>query len=257
MNAYVQEWIWRFSRATGVAKYVFLAIGRRTKRTPKGEFETGPLPVDVIAGDTGLVDSTVRKHVKDLADAHGELDIVRDSRRGEAYRYRLRRQLRIPLDADSPSAHRRLTAVTPPNLGDDDTAESRRCDRLDTAVTAPKLGGDAPGVPFSSNEEVRTEVPTTSKEQEVADFLDWFHRTYREQRGIPYHVKPAAAEAVTRRLLADRSVARLQAMAVLMFDAVRDAFITTSDYSLFVLEHKATYLESIVVVNERDREAVG
>lgn len=107
-----------------------------------------------------------------------------------------------------------------------------------------------------------TEVPTTTAGEAAADFsnqtrefFEWFCGTYIEKRGFPYRVKRDAALAVIRELLRDRTVERLQAMALLMFDAVHDSFITASDYSLFVLQHKATYLEGIVVRNEPKREA--
>lgn len=251
MNAYVQEWIWRFSRATGVAKYVFLAIGRRTKRNAKGEFETGPLPVDIIANDTGMVDSTVRKHLKALCDGHGEIDIVKDSRRGEVYRYRLRRQLRIPLDADSPAtSHRRDSAASPPNSGDGVTAELRRSQRFDSAATAPNGGGVSGDVSFSS--EVRTEVLSTSTtyEREAADFLEWFCATYLTTRGFPYRVKREAAIAVVRELMTGRTVERLKAMALVLWSDTVDPWLNDAarpnDRGIFALRHKATYLELLV-----------
>jgi len=62
-------------------------------------------------------------------------------------------------------------------------------------------------------------------------------------------VKRDVALQVTRELLHERTVDRLQVMALWMFAAERDAWITGSDYSLFVLQHKATYLENVVVAN--------
>lgn len=264
MNAYVQEWIWRFSRATGVAKYIFLAIGRRTKRTAKGEFETGPLPVDVLASDTGLVDSTVRKHVKALTDQYGEIDIVRDSRRGETYRYRLRRQLSIPLDADPAASHRRMAAVSPPNGGGEstagpspnrggDTAESRRSQRRVAAVSSPNLGGGV-STPVLSSEHVRTEVLTSSEvptqvqpaaRAAAEDFLRWWTATFPICNEGAKSTPDADDLDIAVGLLAHRDADRLKAMAHVMWvvDEREDSFIAGSDRSLRVLRHKADWLD--------------
>jgi len=40
MSNYAQEWVWRYSNARGIAKYVFLAIARRIFRN--GATETPP-----------------------------------------------------------------------------------------------------------------------------------------------------------------------------------------------------------------------
>lgn len=110
-------------------------------------------------------------------------------------------------------------------------------------------GRRAGGVLFS--EVHRTVVPTTSREEEAEGFLAWFCEEFRARRHHRYAVKRPAALAVIRAMLADRSVDRLQAMAVLMFEAERDQFIVTSDYGLWVLEHKQTYLEGLAIENER------
>jgi len=108
-------------------------------------------------------------------------------------------------------------------------------------------GRRAGGVLFS---EVRiTEVPTTT-DGAAADFLDWFSATFQAKRGYPYRVKREAALVVIHDLLRDRSVRRLEAMALWMFAAERDEWIVRSDYSLFVLQHKASYLEGVVVQND-------
>jgi hypothetical protein len=94
------------------------------------------------------------------------------------------------------------------------------------------------------------EVAPSSDEKAASDFVDWFRAEYRRARGVDYQVKADAAERVARELLNGRTVDRLQAMARLMFEAERDRFIRDSDYSLFVLRHKASYLEGIIVADE-------
>lgn len=261
---YVMEWIWRHSTAKGVVQHVLLRIGRGMRWTPSG-FETGPLPTQEIARDTGLADSTVRKQLEALGASDGDIEIVRSNRRGETYRYRLRREQLLPLTDLQPSVHSRMAAVTaPPRSGESppdgggDSADWQRSDRRVVAVPVPDSGGVSGDVSFSS--EVRTDVrstTTTYEDQAAVDFLTWFGAAYAAKRGYPYVVKRSAALAVIIELQRDRSDERLQAMATLMLDAVHDTFIRASDYSLFVLQHKATYLEGIAVKNERQREAVG
>lgn len=254
---YVMEWIWRHSQATGPLRYILLRIGRVMKWTPYG-FETGPLPIEEIARDVDMVDSTVRQHIKALGALDGDLEIVRSRRRGETYRYRLRREQRLPLPDIQPATHRRMAAVSPPESDGEpppefsgDTAEIQRSERRNSAVSAPAVGGGVSGDTFFS-EVVRTSVPTTSLEdQAAAGFLEWFCATYQIKLGCAYEVKREPALRVIGELLHGRSVERLQSMARVMFDAERDTFITDSDYSIYVLKHKATYIERVVVINER------
>jgi hypothetical protein len=236
MNAYVQEWIWRYSRAKGLAKYVFLAIGRKTQRTKGGDFETGLLPTEAIAEATGLVESTVRKSIKELEGRHGEIDIIKGKRRGESYRFRLRRQMSIPLDASPAQSHRRLAAVSPPLNGADVTAVSRRSDRCDAAVTAPTGGGVSADAPFSS-EEVRTEVH--HHDDAIALHAWWLASFPQHRDGTPTAVTlgeflPVALELLRLPL----TVEQIQAMSVCMW-AVRDVrvhrWIPTTDYGIRVL----------------------
>jgi hypothetical protein len=269
---YVHEWVWRHSKANGTVRYVLLRIARAMRWTPDG-FETPPLPVQDIADDTGLVDSTVRRHLEELGAEHGDLEIVRGTRRGETYRYRLRREQLLPLADLRPAPDRRQSALRPPTIGGEnppppppttsgDTADPERSDRRPSAVTPPAIGADqAGGVLFSRSVQVPSttpteEVPVPTEEGAAAGFVAWFAAEYLVRRGVPYRVDRVKAEAVARELLRDHPRRRLEAMAVLMFDAVRDSFIVGSDYSLFVLQHKATYLASIAVRNER-QEATG
>lgn len=254
MNPYVQEWIWVYSKAKGVAKYVLLAIGRKIEATKRG-FETEPLPLEEIAQDTGLADSTVREHIKHLSGPTGELEVVKAPRRGEVHRYKLRRELQLPLIDMAPArVRRRLAAVTSPvsggevdslspPVGGGVTADSQR---RGSAFSSPLGGGAVSGDAMSL--EVRTEVPTSKEQEAVADFILWFQVEFQSRRKYEYRIRDrAAVEEKVAWLLATIPVDRLKAMAILMFEAERDSFILDSDYSLHVLHHKATYLEGIAM----------
>ena len=156
MNPYVQEWIWVYSKARGVAKYVLLAIGRRIEATKRG-FETNPLPVEDIAQDTGLADSTVREHIKTLSAPTGELEVVRGQRRGEVNRYKLRRELQLPLiDMQPARVRRRLAAVTAPDSGGETLADSTPISGGDSAEPQRRESAVVGDVSFSS--EVRSNL---------------------------------------------------------------------------------------------------
>jgi hypothetical protein len=265
---YVAEWIWRHSKATGIARYVLLRIGRVMRWTSAG-FETPPVPVEEIARDTHLADSTVRKHLAALGAGDGDLEIVMSTRRGEAYRYRLRREQRLPLPDLAPApSHRRMAAVTPPGIGDGsppngggDTAEWRRSHRYDAAVTPPNGGGDSAGDPFSF-EVVRTEVlvpSTTTKEtaeaaadlaDDVREFLTWWRAAYPlYNRGARTSVDVERDWLIVATLRAVRTLFRLQEMAIVLWlvDVREEPWIADSDRGLRVLRHKADWLDRRVV----------
>jgi hypothetical protein len=264
VNAYVQEWFWRYAKARGIAKFVLLAIGRRMQ-FKGGVFETPPLPLDTIVDDTGLVDSTVREHMKVLGAASGELEVVRGARRGEVHRYRLRREVQLPLmDAAPPAVQRRLTAVAPPPLGDEDveiappiyggdSAETRRPQRRQSAVTSPADGGAQAGGVLSS-QDVRTEVPTSSQAEAAAGFIAWFLAEYPMHRnGVRWRIQSLVkTEAAVRELLNGRSIERAQAMAVAMWHDTAEPWLNRqdNDRGIIALVHKSTYLEGVVVAQQ-------
>lgn len=181
MSTYAQEWVWRHSRATGIVKYVFLAIARRVL---KSRVETAPTTVASLAEITGLGESTVRKSIQALKQ-NGEIDVLAAGRRGTVHKYRLVRELKLPLiDVDGPSddgsplprstdtplsrsgdeasprdGHRSDVAVSalphstespPPESGVSATRE--RCERYDVAVSA--LAGS--GAVRTDSSQVRT-----------------------------------------------------------------------------------------------------
>lgn len=120
-----------------------------------------------------------------------------------------------------------------------------------SAKIAGLRGENAGGVlSLSSSTNNTCSTTTTPEEVEVGveEFLDWFLVEYPKHRnGVLYQVNLSAAEKLVRSLLRGRSVSRLKAMAVRMWQEPTDPFILDSDYSLYVLQHCATRLETAVV----------
>lgn len=255
-SGYVQEWIWSYSGAKKLVRYVLLAIGRWARRRPSGEYETRPLSVDELKDSTDLGESTIYKAIEELSGPLGELDVIRTAQPGNVRRFRLRRQLSLLMDVDEPTRHRSRVRESPvPRTGDSGTAYGSE----PYGVPVPPVPGTGDvSAEAMSSEGVRTEVPTTSLEEQAAEgFLDWFAETFRQKRRCVYSVKRGLALAAIRQMLAERDlptldarVRRLQVMALWMFAAERDRWIISSDYSIFVLQHKATYLEGVVVAND-------
>lgn len=264
---YAQEWVWRFSKATGIPKYVFLAISRHFKRTQTGEFLTPSLPVEDIVASTGMSDATVRRSIETLEQRpDGEIEVVRSGRRGTVNRYRLRRELKLPLMDIDPSAQRSNGPMTPLTESDApplrlniDTAQADLCDRAVRPVASVTETGAEPKDPFFS-EVVRTEVPTTTKE--AADtFLGWFVAEYPKHRGgVQCHVaNRLKAMQVVRELLDGRGLARVQAMAIAMWQDTAEPWLNNArnDRSVYSLLTKATYLEQVVVAQQPKPDSRG
>lgn len=249
LGVYVHEWIWRFSQARGDAKFIFLYIGRFITRSKTGEWETPDPPTfEDIKDATDKSPSTIARSLKQLESA-GDLEVVRG--RGVVPKYRLRRQLDLLMDLrpPRPPSRGRLTHVT--QTGVTTVTETAPSSQADGPLQSAGRGFGAVATAADvSSEVVRIEVPTTTEERAAAGFLDWFECTYREKRGNPHLVKRAAALDAVGRLLRNYPVEQLRTMARWMFAAERDEFIVGSDYSIFVLQHKAMYLADIVKRNK-------
>jgi DNA-binding transcriptional ArsR family regulator len=251
---YVMEWIWRHSKAEGSARFILLWLGRFMRWTPDG-FESSPVAMKDLAHDVKMVDSTVRAHIRELGALDGDLEIVKSRRRGETYRYRLRREQRLPLADIAPAAHRRMAAVTPPINGGDsapinggDSADYQRSERRLAAVTAPNVGGDVCVDPFSSSEVVRTEEDNNNHHHpRTKDFDVWWWESFPiYNNGAHSDLPPEIAYPIINGLLETRSLARLQQMAILMWlvTPLEHAWIAThTDRSLRVLKHAADWLD--------------
>jgi len=234
----------RDDRVKGSVRLVLVALGARVDYR---RITTSPTSLGDLQWLTFLSVEQLRR-ILDTLEGIGE---VKRLHRGKYAVYGLPK-LAGPLFVWNDTEPVKMTDFILEGLSEKTGQDARKVTGRTTGFSRRRAGG----VLFSGSTEVLG--TSTTDEQAVAGFLDWFQATYRLKRGIPYRVKRPAAERVVAELLKDRSVARLRVMALLMFDAVRDPFITASDYSLFVLEHKATYLESIVVANERQRnEAAG
>ncbi len=258
---YVMEWIWRHSTAKGVMQHVLLRIGHAMKWTPNG-FETGPLPTKAIATDTGLGDSTVREQLCELGALDGDLEIVKGRRRGETYRYRLRREQLLPLTDIRPDYQRRMAAVSPPaHSGDSppgysaDTAISQRSDRRVAAVTAPNGGGE-----FSDEsiyqEVVRTEDDNHHLQQQADAFFAWWEEQFPiHNNGARSTVGAAIAIPLIVGLLVKRDVEKLQAMSMALWQA-ETGWIATTDRSIRVLAQAADTLDQLASRQPRLRADV-
>lgn len=229
----------RDERVKGSTRLVLVVLGARVEYR---RITTAPTSLDDLWWGTFLSHEQLRRILDDL-ETYGE--VVR-LKRGKHAVYGLPR-MAGPLFVVDTSEPVKMTDFVLESLPKKTGQDARKAIGRMPGFSGRRAGG----VLFSERTSTNNQVPPTPAEQAVAGFLTWFHAEYRTRRGYPYRVKRAAAERVVAGLLADRSVARLQAMALLMFDAVRDQFILDSDYSLFVLEHKATYLEGIAVANER------
>ncbi len=242
-SGYVQEWIWAYSKAKKLVRYVFLAIGRHARRSRSGEFETPPLSVDAIREATDLGDTAVRECIRMLEEL-GELDVLKETQRGRVQRYRLRRQLDLLMDVSEPTRHRRAATV-PPSRGDGAHHH---------AATVPPAPGDGEVRVVSFSSDVRTEVPvptaTTEEHAAVAAFLAWVRSVFPVYfAGSSTAMGPLQFEAVLELLRSGRTIARLKLMAVALWripatDA--DTWLTKSDRGLLVLKHRADRLDRIV-----------
>lgn len=268
MNAYVQEWIWRFSRANGIPKFIFLAIGRRFKRTKAGEYITDPLPVEELVQVTGLSQATVRRAIQELEGESGEIVTLRSARRGTVNRYQLRRSLKLPLnEADTPHqrSRRAMAALTgsdgehpapsltqndesPPasSLSLSDHIARREHPRSSLRALARVAASDGVLSADSSSEVVRTEVlGTTAEEPALAAFFEWFLQHFRTHRGVP---PPRMNRGRCLSKLRDEllgggyAVESWRPMAIRMWAEAQDSFIATSDYSIHVLCARASWL---------------
>lgn len=232
-------WKCRNEAVKGSVRLVLLALALRVKTN---YIDTVPTSLSVLRRLTFLSDDTITAAIKVLCIA-GE---VRRVRRGKYAIYAMAK-MAGPLFAENPQD----AAFFEHEKNPQDAAFLTRKMREFSAAPAG-------GVLLSDR--TCTEVPTSSKalepleEEEV--FFYWFLAEFEQRRGCRYHVKRVPALKVIRELLQGRSVARLQAMAVLMLTAERDQFIVNSDRGLWVLEHKQTYLEGIAIQNER-QEAAG
>lgn len=117
----------------------------------------------------------------------------------------------------------------------------------------------AGGVPSSLNVLSTNSVPATTTENTAVEaFLDWFLTEYpKHRRGVLYRGgDPRKLEGAVRELLAVRSLARVQAMALAMWADTVDPWLNdpnpakTNDRGVFSLLHKSTYLEALVIAQE-------
>lgn len=255
---YAQEWVWRFSNATGIPKYMFLAISRHFKRTKAGELLTPALPLDEIVRSTGMSDATVRRSIEALeTPPDGELEVIRSGRRGTVHRYRLRRNLKLPLMDADPSAHIAVRPVTPltvsgaaPLTLPDVTDPHERCDRSDCAVSS--VSGSGVPVQQASFRDVRTQELNNNHHQSEA-YRIWFLAEYPTHHGgVPFRIRDVGKfDAASSELLTDRPLDRVQAMTLEMFAWPKDTWIGRSDHSVFVLRDNCTEIELRVAATQR------
>jgi len=114
-----------------------------------------------------------------------------------------------------------------------------------------------------SGSEVRTQSSTASADQDrqsggqtdVPQFLAWWVATYPLHNHGAQSTVDGAAVTIVQDVLRGRTVARLQAMALLLWSleansdpASHQSWIARSDRSLRVLRHKAQFLDRAVVV---------
>lgn len=270
INAYAQEWVWRFSKATGLVKYVFLAIVRFI---PRGQFQTEPTPIEELIEATGLSDSTIRRATRELEDA-GELEVLRQGRRGTIHRYKLMRELQLPLDiepgargaassvrqtGDGGPRHRsdRSLSSVPQTGGQrserlvapfTETGVIGQGDRSDRSVgtVSPVAETDAP-VRTCTSEVVRTEEDHDDHHHDaLVELHAWWVVEFRQQRGKPTAVTVDEFLVTARQVrAAGYSVDDIKAMARLMWatvDLAVHSWIPTTDYSIKVLYRALDWL---------------
>lgn len=133
MSGYAQEWVWRYSKARGIAKYVFLALARRIL---KRDATTLPTTIEQLVDVTGLAEKTIRRSIETL-EAQDEIRVIKGHRRGAVHRYQLVRELRLPLvEATGPSPVGETTdddALSPVA----ETSEEPKCHRSERPVKPP------------------------------------------------------------------------------------------------------------------------
>jgi hypothetical protein len=191
-----------------------------------------------------------------LGGPDGDLEIFKSGRRGETYRYRLRRERLLPLEDIEPSLYRRMAAVTPPASGGDsppefsgDTAESQRCDRQLSAVSAPDFSGEL--VRTASSEDVRTK--DHDDHSALALYRAWFLAEWpKYHSGVPFRINNRSSfDAVVRELLIGRTLELVQAMTLEMFQWPKGDFVGDSNHSVFVLLKACTDIELRVAEKRR------
>lgn len=264
MSSYAQEWVWRYSKAQGIVKYVFLAIARRICR--KDGIETPPTSIEQIVEKTGLGEKTVRRSLQKLNQTYDEIEILK-GKHGSPHRFRLRRQLKLPVDAEGPSDW--SVGPLPPvsetggRSGQSDQRErSERPARLASPVRV--TGASVQQASDSDRTDLSTQdlrTTTTSREEAVATeaLFAWIRCEYPSHNGgAHFTLEKTAALAVLVELLSHRSAERLQAMLVALWTVTleEDVWCFESDRSLFALRHAADRLDRIVVARARAREAV-
>lgn len=285
MNPYIEEWIWRFARVSGLPKYVFLAVGRRMKRTRTGEFQVD-VAMKTLVADTGLAYSTVDRGSKEV-ERSGDLEIVRPKRRGEKLRYRIRRQLHLPLDVDAAirqSSERVLSLFRETN------DIRQRADRTEMNVDRQRddrtsISARARGTTTTTIQDPVTHTPEFDSDggggtapapvaalEARQRYVAWWgnaYPTYHNQARNRIDDRPRGklqrtGYQVVLNLLGDYEEDQLREMAITMWttttDGVRNSnaeFLTRpdNDHSIFVLDGMAAWLH--VEAKRRAAEAAG
>jgi len=234
----------RDERVKGSARLVLIVLGARVDHR---RITTSPTSLGDLRWLTFLSAEQLRR-ILDQLESWGK---VRRLSRGKNATYALP-EMAGPLFVVDDGDPVKMTDFVLENLPTKIGQDARKVTGKMTGFRRPMTdfaGRSAGGVLFS--EDVRTkQVPTTTKDQAAAEFLDWFSAAYLERRGCIYQVRREVGLRVAGELLQGRTAERLRVMALWMFAAERDAWILASDYSLHVLQHKQTYLENVVVQND-------
>ena len=263
MSNYAQEWVWRYSNARGIAKYVFLAIARRIFRN--GATETPPTSLKNLTEVTGLSLGTVRRSIHELESKHGEIDVLKGNRKGTVHRFRLRRELKLPLmAADAPADCQRserslsvIRAITEPVIeGITDSDPGDHCQCPERSLPVIPVITDAPPVSsldLNTKKDLTTTAATTTAAVAAA-FLTWVRATYPVHNAgaqITIHNEPDMRLVAT---LLDgppaRALDRLQAMAIVMWTITRheDAYLSARrDRGVRLLLHAADRFELVAI----------
>jgi len=253
MSYAAMNYVRKLKRETGIVntlKHVLMMIAWRI---PPGHMESKPTSLRWLADSVGCDERTVRRCRDQLVAKHKVLTIGARGRGRSRFQTYFIPNLAGPLfaidsDDGKPGSVSRLKSGQPVTLD----AEKR--------TSAPTSGV---ATPFFS-ESVRTEVPTTTTETPVAamiyervlGFLDWFAQSYpTHHNGAAIAIDFERDGPVVKRLLEKppRDVARLQAMAVVMWTVTPDEdpwLPRATERGVKLLVHAADRLDRISRVRE-------
>jgi hypothetical protein len=265
VGAFAQEWIWRHSKARRLARFVLLYIGRFVRRVSTGEFETPPLRIEEIADPkegTGLSVSTIHRALDDLERGSGEIDVIRPDRKGEAYRYRLRRQMTLPMAVDPPRhlSQRQMPSVKVTGESPSLSPTRETDDELSAGQLSPislTAGESAADYLVRTSTLVRTTSShSENTKAEVEALLGWLRSEHPKlNNGAALTVSADDVAALLSVVLVPpRDLARLRAMFVVMWTVTpqEDEWLASRKVrGLALMRHAADRFDRI----SRERES--